>query len=124
MDYRNLNKMTIRDAYPLPCISNNLDKLQGSTIFSMLDASAAYHTIPVEPKTQPLLAFVTPWGLYTFLRMPFGAMNAGATYSRFIELLVGRLRSPWILAYLDDVITHTKSMEDHLIELKKVFEAH
>ena len=73
VDYRGLNKVTIADAYPLPNITDNLDKLQGSAIFSMLDASAAYHTIPVEPKAKPLLAFITPWGLYTFNRMPFGA---------------------------------------------------
>ena len=54
------------DAYPLLNITDNLNKLQGSTIFSTLDVSAAYHTIPVHPKAKPLLAFITPWGLYTF----------------------------------------------------------
>ena len=116
--------MTVADAYPLPNIMDTLDKLQGSAVFSTLDASAAYHTIPVEPRAKPLLAFITPWGLYTFNRMPFGAKNAGATYSQFVEILVGRLRSPHILSYLDDVITHTKGLEDHLVELRKVFQAH
>ena len=81
MDYWGLNACTIADAYPLPNIQENLDKLQGSRVFSTLDAASAYNTIPVEPKRRPLLTFTKPWGLFTFNRMPFGAKNAGATYS-------------------------------------------
>ena len=124
VDYRPLNKMTIKDSYPLPSISENLEKLQGSQVFSTLDAAGAYHCIPVAQRTRPLLAFVTPFGLYTWKRMPFGASNAGPCYSRLMEMLVSKLRSPWVLCYLDDLLTHTVTTEQHLEELRKVFQMH
>ena len=60
VDYRGLNKVTIADAYPLPSIEENLERLQGSTIYSTMDAAAAYHTIAVKEKVRPYLAFITP----------------------------------------------------------------
>ena len=74
-----------------------------------MDAASAYHTIPVEPKSRPLLAFTTLRGLYSFKIMPFGAKNAGACYSCFVELLIQKVRSPYILSYLDSVIVHTNT---------------
>ena len=124
VDYRGLNAVTVADAYPLPNIGENLDNLQGSQVYSTLDASAAYNTIPVAKKARPLLAFVTPYGSYCFKRMPFGAKNAGATYSRFIDLLTEKLRSPHILAYVDDVIVHTPNLYLHLKELEKALQMH
>ena len=124
VDYRPLNKMTIKDSYPLPSINENLEKLQGSQVFSTLDAAGAYHCIPVEEKSRPMLAFVTPFGLHTFKRMPFGASNSGPCYSRFMEMLVSKLRSPWTLCYLDDLMVHTINTKQHLEELRKVFQMH
>ena len=72
VDYRQLNKMTIADSYPLPNIQENLERLSGGKIFSTLDASQAYHTIKVAEDSKKALAFITPFGLYTFNRMPFG----------------------------------------------------
>ena len=91
MDYRQLNSVTIKDAYPLLNINENLDKLQGSKIFSTLDATGAYHTIHVKDEAKPMLAFTTPFGLYTFKRMPFGPTNSGQVYSRFMQMLVDKL---------------------------------
>ena len=124
VDYRPLNKMTIKDSYPLPSINENLEKLQGSQIFSTLDAAGAYHCIPVEEKARPMLAFVTPFGVHTFKRMPFGASNSGPCYARFMEMLVSKLRSPWTLCYLDDLMVHTMDTKLHLKELRKVFQMH
>ena len=124
VDYRPLNMDTIADSYPLPNISENLDSLQGSRVYSTLDASAAYNTIPVTEEAKSMLAFVTPFGLYTFRRMPYAAKNAGATYSRFVDMLITRLRSPYLLAYVDDVICHTPDIETHLVELDRAFTMH
>ena len=124
VDYRPLNKATIKDSYPLPSISENLEKLQGSQVFSTLDAAGAYHCVPVEASSRPLLAFITPFGLYTFKRMPFGASNSGPCYARFMEMLVSKLKSPWTLCYLDDMMVHTLTMAQHLEELRKVFQMH
>ena len=76
VDYRMINSMTVGDAWPIPSIEENLEKLQGARYFSAIDASAAYHTIPVNEKSRPYLAFLTPWGTYQYKKMPFGAKNA------------------------------------------------
>jgi deoxyuridine 5'-triphosphate nucleotidohydrolase len=124
VDYRPINEVTVKDSYPLPNIAENLDKLEGSRIFSTLDAAGAYHTIPVGEKTKPLLAFISPFGLFQFKGMPFGAANAGQVYSRFVDMLVTKLRSPWVLAYVDDFILHTPDLATHLSELRRVLQLH
>ena len=124
VDYRILNSMTIADAYPLPNIEDNLEQLQGSKIFSCLDAAAAYHVVPVSKRSRPYLAFITPYGLFTFKRMPFGPRNSGAVYSRMVELCIQKMRSESILAYLDDVLIHTSSLSEHVKQLELVLEMH
>ena len=124
VDYRAINSMTIGDAWPVPSIEENLEKLQGARYFSAIDAAAAYHTVPVEAKSRPYLAFLTPYGTFQFKKMPFGAKNAGATYSRLVELAIMKLRSPSILAYIDDIICATAGLTEHLEELEKVFRMH
>ena len=66
VDYRILNRFTVPDAYPLPSIEENLERLQGSHVFSTLDAAAAYHHLPVKKKVRPYLAFITPMGLLQY----------------------------------------------------------
>ena len=124
VDYRQLNNATVYDRYPLPMIEQNLELLQGSRYYSCLDAAAAYHTIPVAASAKPYLAFVTPFGLYTFARMPFGARNSGSCYSRFVDMVISRMTAEGVLAYIDDIITHTRNLEDHIGVLRKVFQAH
>ena len=120
MDYRPLNVVTVADSYPLPRIQDNLERLQGARIFSTLDAAGAYHVIPVEKKTRPLLAFTTPYGLWQFKRLPFGVKNAIPCYSRFMDTLVSRLRTESIIVYLDDIMIATTDEEEHLKDLEKV----
>ena len=124
VDYRPLNRMTIPDSYPLSNIQENLERLAGSKIFTTLDAAQAYMTIKVNEKSKPLLAFVTPFGTYSFRRMPFGARNSGNTYSRFVELLVSKLRSPFVVMYIDDIIGHTPSLEEHLEVFENLLKMH
>ena len=104
VDYRPLNAVTVADSYPLPRIQDNLERLQGARVFSTLDAAGAYHVLPVEKRTRPLLAFTTPFGLYQFKRLPFGVKNAVSAYSRFMDTLVSQLRTESIIVYLDDII--------------------
>ena len=82
VDYQPLNAVTIADSYPLPRIQDNLEQLQGVKVFRTLDAAGAYHVIPVEKKTRPLLAFK---------RLPFGVKITGSCYSCFMDTLVSRL---------------------------------
>ena len=124
VDYRMINSMTVGDAFPIPSIEENLEKLQGARFFSAIDAAAAYHTVTVNKKSRPYLAFLTPWGTYQYKKMPFGAKNAGAVYSRLVELSIMKLRSPSILAYIDDIIVATKELMEHVKELENVFKMH
>ena len=101
-----------------------MEKLQGATYFSAIDASAAYHTIKLNKKSRPYLAFLTPWCSYQYRKMPFGAKNAGACYSRLVELSIMKLRSPNILAYIDDIVCATQELKEHLSELRNIFEMH
>ena len=123
-DFRQINAATITDSYPIPNIDEVLEKLAGSKYFSALDAAAAYHTIPVAKKSRPLLAFITPMGLYQFKRMPFGPTNSGATYARFVDMLLQRIRSEHIVAYIDDILLFNDDLESHLKLLREVFELH
>ena len=124
VDFRVLNQATITDSYPIPNIDEVLERLAGSSVFSALDAAAAYHTIRVEKKSRPLLAFTTPFGLFNFRKMPFGPTNSGATYARFVDLLLQRIRSRHVCAYIDDILVFTEDLETHLKELRAVFELH
>ena len=116
--------LTVDDSFPTPNISEALETLSESKVFSTLDAQNAYHCISIEEKSKPLTAFTTAFGLYQFCRLPFGLKNAGAAYCRLVSKLIDMLGVEGLLAYLDDLLLHTQDVESHVKLLRLVLEAH
>lgn len=123
VDYRKLNEMTIKDAYPLTRIDENLDTLEGAEWYSSLDFDMAYHQVSMEQEDKEKTAFATPrGGLYQFTAMPFWLCNAASTFERIIEKTLTGLQWEIAVLYLDDIVVYGKSFKDHLLNLEKVFE--
>lgn len=112
IDYRLINAITVKDSYPLPRISDCLDSLAGATCFSTMDLLAGYWQIRVKESDRPKTAFVTKSGLYEFLLMPFGLVNAPSTFERCMETVLRGLQWTTCLIYLDDVIVFSDSVKD------------
>ena len=122
VDYRQLNRRTIKDSYALPRIDELLDGLSGSKYFSVLDMKSGYHQIEVEEEHKARTAFtVGSLGFYEYNRLPFGLTNAPATYQRLMEEVFAELNHSICHIYLDDVIVFSDSYEEHLSRLEKVF---
>ena len=123
VDYRQLNQRTIKDAYALPRIDDILDSLLGNKFFTVLDMKSGYHQIEIDDYHKERTAFtVGPLGFYEYVRMPFGLANAPATYQRLMEDCFSGLNLDVCFIYLDDVIIFSKTYEEHLMILEKVFD--
>ena len=122
VDYRELNSVTRKDAYPLPRIDDTLDTLAGAKWFSTLDLLSGYWQVEMDEADKPKTAFCTPEGLFEFNVMPFGLCNAPATFQRLMDSVLAGLQWSSCLVYLDDIIVIRKTFEDHLRNLAEVFD--
>ena len=122
IDYRKLNDITVKDAYPLPLIDQSLDHLAGAKWFSTLDLFSGYWQVTVNPNDRPKTAFATRHGLYEFSVMPFGLCNAPATFERLMERVLSGLQFDICLVYLDDIIVTARTFDEMINNLSKVFD--
>ena len=113
VDYRLLNKVTIKDGYPLPNIRVMFDRLGGAKYFSLFDCVTGYWQIRLTPSAAKFSAFVTPEGLYEWTAMPFGLGNAPATFQRAMDVMLSGLSGDMAFVYIDDVLVFSKTPEEH-----------
>ena len=121
-DYRKINDVTTKDAFPLPKISDCLDAVSGSVYFSTLDLTSGYNQVPVAEEDIPKTAFVTKYGLFECPYMPFGLSNAPATFQRVMELALQGLQWSTCLIYIDDIIVFGGNIDEHLSRVRGVLE--
>ena len=121
IDYRELNKRTTKDSYPLPLPDEVQDQLAGSTVFSTLDLHSGYWQLPVNPTDREKTAFCPGpgMGLYEFCRMPFGLAGAPSSFQRLMDKTLQGLS--FVTIYLDDILVHSKNIDNHREHLDIVF---
>jgi hypothetical protein len=118
-DFRRLNKVTTDDRYPLPHIQTFGDKLNGAKFFSKVDLYRGYHNVPMERSSIPKTAIITPFGLFEFIRMPFGLKNAAQAFQRLMDSILRDLTC--VFVYLDDILIASNNKKQHLKDLKELF---
>jgi hypothetical protein len=116
IDYRKLNAITVPDHFPMPRIEDNLDSLSGSVFFTILDLFSGYFQTFIQQASIQKTAFTTSNGPYEFLRTPFGMRNAPSQFSRLMQIIFGKYN--FITLYLDDIIIHSTSFEQHVSHVK------
>ena len=124
-DFRPLNEVTIKDAYPLPRIDESLARLGKAKIYTSKDLAWAFWQIPVRKADRHKTAFACELGLFEWRRMPFGMCNASATFQRAIARALRNIvnrEGSMVMAYIDDIVIATETVEDHMARLREVFE--
>ncbi|XP_076734505.1 LOW QUALITY PROTEIN: uncharacterized protein K02A2.6 [Maylandia zebra] len=119
-DFRRLNNVTENDHYPIPHIQDFSAHLAGTSVFSKIDLLRGYHQVPVHAEDVPKTAVITPFGLFEFLRMPFGLKGAAQTFQRLMDSVARGL--PFVFVYLDDILVASSSKEQHMFHLRQVFQ--
>ena len=122
VDYRQVNAVTRKDAFPLPRVDDTLDILAGSQLFSTLDLISGYWQVEVKPEDREKTAFATSERLYEFNVLPFGMCNGPATFQRLMNILLAGIQWHSCLVYLDDIIVLGRSFEEHIQNLAQVFQ--
>lgn len=123
VDYRALNKLTIKNRYPLPRIDELMDRLQGATVFSKLDLQSGYWQIRIKEGDEPKTAFRTRYGHFEWKVLPFGLTNAPATFQALMNRILAPYLDQFAVVYLDDILIFSKSAIEHAEHLRLVLQA-
>lgn len=122
IDYRALNKQTVKDRFPLPRTEDLLDRVGKAKFFSKLDLRSGYWQIPIAPEDMPKTAFRTRYGHFHWRVMPFGLTNAPACFQRMVNNLLSKYLDDFVVVYLDDILIYSETAEQHLEHIKMVLD--
>ena len=120
IDYRALNKITVKNRYPLPKVEELLDRLHGARYFTKLDLASGYHQIRVREADVHKTAFVSRYGSYEYMVMPFGLCNAPATFQCVMNTILREGLDNLVLVFLDDILIYSRTKEEHLEHIREV----
>ncbi|GJX33243.1 putative reverse transcriptase domain-containing protein [Tanacetum coccineum] len=122
IDYRELNKLTMKNRYPFPRIDDLFDQLQGSSVYSKIDLRSGYHQLRVREEDIPKNAFKTHYGHYEFQVMPFGLMNAPAVFIDLMNRVCKLYLDKFVIVFIDDILIYSKNKQEHEEHLKLIIE--
>ncbi|GKF20181.1 putative reverse transcriptase domain-containing protein, partial [Tanacetum coccineum] len=122
IDYRELNKLTIKNRYPLPRIDDLFDQLQGVCCFSKIDLRSGYHQLTVREEDIPKTAIRTRYGHFEFTVMPFGLTNAPTIFIDLMNRVCKPYLEKFVIVFIDDILIYSKSEEEHEAHLKTILD--
>ena len=122
IDYRELNRVIIKNKYPLPRIDDLFDQLQGAQVFSKTDLRSGYHQLKIKGKDIPKTTFQTRYGHYEFLVMPFGLTNAPTASMDLMNRVFHEYLDQFVIVFIDDILIYSKSQEEHEEHLRIVLQ--
>ena len=122
IDYRQLNKVTVKNKYPLPQIDDLFDQFKGAQVFSKIDLRSGYHQLRIKERDVPKTAFRTRYGHYEFLVMPFGLTNAPAMFMDLMKRVFKSYLDKYVVVFVDDLLIYSKSLTDYEQHLRNVLQ--
>ncbi|KAJ0507828.1 putative nucleotidyltransferase, Ribonuclease H [Helianthus annuus] len=122
IDYRELNKLTIKNRYPLPRIDDLFDQLQGSSFYSKIDIRSGHHQLRIQEESLLMTTFRTCYGHYEFLVMPFGLTNAPALFMDLMNRVSKPYLDKFVIVFIDDILIYSRTKAEHEQHLRTILE--